>query len=125
VALPLLLAAQAPDTTSTEGVSMGGSFGTLMVGDHTYTQIRLMPELVIGKVGIGLDVDILIDEDGNWRKEDWDHFDDYLKKVYYVRYGHRGDPFYGRIGGSPATRWGTDSSCGTTPTCCATPTSGR
>jgi len=99
LALPLLLAAQAPDTTSTEGVSMGGSFGTLMVGDHTYTQIRLMPELVIGKVGIGLDVDILIDEDGNWRKEDWDHFDDYLKKVYYVRYGHRGDPFYGRIGG--------------------------
>ena len=96
---PALLLAQVPDTTSTEGFSMGGGFGTIMAGDHTYTQIRLMPELVFGKVGIGLDVDILIDEDGKIREEDWDHFDDYLNKIYYVRYGHRGDPFFGRIGG--------------------------
>ncbi|MCD4827847.1 MAG: hypothetical protein K8R90_00255 [Candidatus Cloacimonetes bacterium] len=101
LAAPILLTAQAPDTTSTEGFSMGGGFGTIMMGDNTYTQIRLMPELVFGKIGIGLDVDILIDEQGNVREEDWDEFEDYLAKIYYIRYARRGDPFFARIGGFP------------------------
>ena len=82
--------------------SMGGGFGTVTLGGATYTRIRLKPELVFGKFGIGLDVDLLIDSDGNIRKSDWDQFDDYINKIYYIRYGQRGDAIFGRIGGFPS-----------------------
>jgi FecR-like protein len=83
----------------TEGLSMGGSAGTALLKGQVYTRIRFMPELVIGKFGIGLDIDLLIDGKGQIREEDWDDFEDYLAKILYLRYGHRGDPFYGKIGG--------------------------
>ncbi len=84
---------------SEEGFNMGGSAGTTALNGEVYTRVRLMPELVIGKFGIGLDIDLLIDGEGQIRKEDWDHFEDYLAKILYLRYGHRGDPYYGMIGG--------------------------
>ncbi len=82
--------------------NMGGGVGTVMLGDNTYTQIRLMPELVFGRFGLGLDVNLMIDSNGNVRKEDWDDFEDYVNKIYYLRYGQRGDSFYGRLGGFPS-----------------------
>jgi len=84
---------------SGEGFNMGGSAGTALLNGQVYTRVRIMPELVIGKFGIGLDLDLLIDGDGQIRKEDWDDFEDYLAKILYLRYGHRGDPFFGKIGG--------------------------
>jgi len=86
-------------SSSTRPFNMGGSVGAVMLGDETYTQIRLMPELTFGKFGIGLDIDLMIDSNGNIRKEDWDDFEDYVNKIYYLRYAQRGDPFYGRLGG--------------------------
>ncbi len=81
-----------------EGFSFGGSAGTAVVNQQTYTRVRLMPELVLGKFGIGLDIDLMIDNEGEIRKEDWDDPEDYLNKFLYVRYGQRGDTFYGKIG---------------------------
>ncbi|MFC1888066.1 FecR domain-containing protein [Candidatus Cloacimonadota bacterium] len=86
-------------SSSREGFSMGGSAGTALLNGQVYTRVRFMPELVIGKFGIGLDIDLLIDGEGQIRKEDWDDFGDYLAKILYLRYGHRGDPFFGKIGG--------------------------
>jgi len=83
------------------GFDMGGGVGAVMMGDQTYTQIRLMPEISFGKFGMGLDIDMLIDSEGNIREEDWDDFEDYINKIYYIRYGQRGDTFYGRFGGFP------------------------
>jgi hypothetical protein len=88
-------------SAGSEGFSMGGGVGTIMIGDMTYSQIRLMPELVFGKFGIGLNIELLIDSEGQIREEDWDDWEDYINKIYYVRYGHRGDKFFGRIGGFP------------------------
>ncbi|NQT65221.1 MAG: FecR domain-containing protein [FCB group bacterium] len=87
------------DSSSAGPFNMGGGVGAVMLGEETYTQIRLMPELVFGKFGLGLDVDLMIDSNGNVRKEDWDSFEDYVNKIYYLRYGERGDAFYGRLGG--------------------------
>ncbi|MCD4819685.1 MAG: YbjN domain-containing protein [Candidatus Cloacimonetes bacterium] len=84
-----------------DGFNMGGSAGAVIMGGQTYSRIRLMPELTFGKFGIGLDIDILIDSNGDIREEDWDDAKDYLNKIYYVRYGLRGDPFFARIGGFP------------------------
>jgi hypothetical protein len=98
---PFLSAQTNPDTTQTK-YGMTGSFGTVLIGGNSYTEVRLLPEIAFGKVGVGLDVDLLIDPDGRIRKEDWDQFSDYLAKIYYVRYGQRGDPFFARIGGFPS-----------------------
>jgi len=94
---------QPPKKSSTsrgsgEGLSFGGAAGTALLNGEVYTRIQFLPELVIGKFGIGLDIDLLIDGDGRIREEDWDDFEDYLAKILYLRYGHRGDPFFGKIG---------------------------
>ncbi|HPR17945.1 MAG TPA: hypothetical protein PLD62_06840, partial [Candidatus Cloacimonadota bacterium] len=90
-----LLLAQTEE--SSKPFNMGGGVGTVMFGETTYTQIRLQPEVVFGKIGIGLDVDLLIDSNGDIREEDWDEFDDYVNKIYYIRYGKRGDSLFGRV----------------------------
>jgi len=102
--LPIVLTAQTAvsDSTSKNGFGMGGGVGTVFIGDKMYSQIRLMPELTLGKFGIGIDAELLIDSEGNVRKEDWDDWRDYVNKIYYIRYGRRGDNFFGRIGGFPS-----------------------
>ena len=92
---------KAKDSSSSSSgpFNMGGGVGSVMLGEDTYTQIRLMPELTFGKFGLGLDIDLMIDSNGDVRKEDWDSFEDYVNKIYYFRYGERGDAFYGRLGG--------------------------
>ncbi|MFO7896838.1 MAG: FecR family protein [Candidatus Cloacimonadales bacterium] len=83
-------------------LSMGGGIGTVSSGDDYYTQIRLLPELRFGKFGLGLDLEIMIDNEGNIRESDWDEWQDYVNKLYYLRYGYRGDKIYGRIGSIPS-----------------------
>ena len=61
--IPFVLFAQMAD--STKAFSMGGAAGSITINGITYSEIRLMPELGFGKFGIGLDVDLLIDEEGN------------------------------------------------------------
>ena len=97
--LPLTMIADDVDVTTEAGFHAGGVIGTMVIGDKTYSQFRFMPELVLGKFGIGLDIELLIDSNGKIREEDWDEFEDYLNKIYYIRYGLRGDPFYAKIGG--------------------------
>ncbi|NQV18612.1 MAG: hypothetical protein HQ534_08730 [Armatimonadetes bacterium] len=98
--IPILIFAQDEEPAS-NGLNMGGGIGTVLMGGETYSQIRLMPELVLGKFGLGLDIELLIDSEGNVREEDWDEFEDYVNKIYYLRYGQRGDSFFGKIGGFP------------------------
>ncbi len=90
---------EAGDSSSSGPFNMGGGVGSVMLGEETYTQIRLMPELTFGKFGLGLDIDLMIDSNGDVRTEDWDSFEDFVNKIYYLRYGMRGDAFYGRLGG--------------------------
>ncbi len=97
IILPVLIFAQ----TENKNFGMTGGLGTVSINNKLYTRFRLMPEITLGKIGIGLDFDLLIDSEGNVRKEDWDEWQDYVNKIYYIRYGQRGDLFYGRIGGFP------------------------
>lgn len=96
---PEMIDEEEADDSSSGPFNMGGGVGTVMLGEETYTQIRLMPELTFGKFGLGLDIDLMIDSNGDVRKEDWDSFEDYVNKIYYLRYGERGDAFFGRLGG--------------------------
>ncbi|MDD2229012.1 MAG: hypothetical protein PHY48_06340 [Candidatus Cloacimonetes bacterium] len=91
------------DADYPDGAEMGmsGAIGTVMVGDELYSQVRLLPQINIGKFGFGLDVDLLIDGEGNVRKEDWDTWQDYVNKIYFISWGRRKDPFYFKVGSIP------------------------
>lgn len=100
---PLLIFAQndAQNASSEEGFQMGGSAGSMTIDGETYTRVRLNPEFSIWKFGVGLDFDFLITPDGGIREEDWDEGKDYINKILYLRYAHRGDPFYAKVGSFP------------------------
>jgi hypothetical protein len=75
-------------------------------GDNiTYQKLGIFPEFSYGKFALGLDLTLELDEDFQLRDLDndgkadrWTSFTDYLYRIYYVRYGQKGDAFYGRIG---------------------------
>lgn len=80
---------------------IGGRLGTVTHNGVSYTQIRLFPQLNIGKFGFGLDIDLLIDAQGKVDKEYWDDLQDYLNKIFFIRWGNRRDPFYFKAGCIP------------------------
>ncbi|MCB5266122.1 MAG: hypothetical protein LHW41_07800 [Candidatus Cloacimonetes bacterium] len=92
------------DYEDSEGMDYGmsGVVGTVNVNGMTYSQIRLCPELNLGKFGLGLDIDLLIDSEGKLRKEDWNDWQDYLNKIFFIRWANRRDPFYFKVGGIPS-----------------------
>ena len=79
---------------------MGGSviIGATTINNTNYQQIGLRADIPIWKLGFGLDIQLLIDDEGNIREEDWDEFEDYLDKIFYIRWGRKGDPFYAKDG---------------------------
>ncbi|MCF7885701.1 MAG: hypothetical protein K9M80_04315 [Candidatus Marinimicrobia bacterium] len=87
-------------TESSDGTQfgMGAGIGSVTINGEIYNHISLRPELTMGKLGIGLDIYFYMDENGKIREEDWDEFSDYLKKIYYIRWGEQGDPFFLKAG---------------------------
>ncbi len=93
-----------------KGVFMGGvGFTRIEEGGESknYVSIGFRPELSFGKFGVGLNINLLYDTDnGGIRSKDWDSGYDYLRMLRYLRYGHKLDPFYGRVGTLDAARLG-------------------
>lgn len=88
----------------TEDVGITGSFGSVTIDGKIYNQIAMRPEIPIGKMGIGLDLYIYIDGEGNFYKESWDFsntkagYRTLLDKIYYIRWARPGNPLYFRAG---------------------------
>ncbi|MBC8191976.1 MAG: FecR domain-containing protein [Candidatus Marinimicrobia bacterium] len=80
------------------GLAMDAGFGAVTIDGQLYNQIALRPDFSIGKFGIGLDVVIYMDQDGNIRKDEWNDAKDVIDKIMYVRWGEPGDPLYVRVG---------------------------
>ncbi|MCF6237541.1 MAG: FecR family protein, partial [Candidatus Marinimicrobia bacterium] len=80
------------------GLAMDAAFGAVTIDGQLYNQIALRPDFSIGKLGVGLDLVIYMDQDGNIRKEEWNDYKDIIDKVMYVRWGAPGDPFFVRVG---------------------------
>lgn len=64
-----------------------------------FNTVSFQPEVALGKLGLGLDLYLNFDSAGRIRKQDWDRGDDYISKIWYARWGLKGDPLYARVGG--------------------------
>lgn len=71
-----------------------------------FNTLSIQPELAIWKLGIGLDLYVYFDSDGKVRKEDWDTSEDIISKIWYLRWGKKGEPVYARVGGLTNTTIG-------------------
>mgnify|MGYP005858764551 CR=1 FL=1 len=79
-------------------------YGTVTMGGVQWQRFSFRPDIPIGKLGVGLDIELFIDEEGKISKEGWDFsnsnntWDTLLRKIYYLRYGKPFDKLYGRVG---------------------------
>ena len=89
-----------------------GTIGSVTIDGTIYNQFALRPELSFGKVGVGLDIYLYIDEEGGLYEGNWDFSDGksayqtIIDKIYYIRWGRPHDPFYFRTGALPSATLG-------------------
>ena len=74
--------------------NMGLAVGSATINDTIYNQVALRPELSFGKLGIGFDLVMYIDNEGNIRKDEWDEPSDFIDKILYLRWGQKTDSFW-------------------------------
>jgi hypothetical protein len=86
---------------------LDGGIGMSWIDNHSYYTISFQPDISLGKFGIGLGVNLLYDQEtGKLRSQDWDSSQDFLRIIRYLRYGHKNDPFYTKIGALDAATIG-------------------
>jgi len=81
-----------------ERSGMMGNLGLTVIDGEAYYLVNLMPEVVFGKLGIGLDINLRFNREGKLRTEDFDETYDYFRILRYVRWGLKHDPVYARFG---------------------------
>lgn len=83
-------------------VSMGGAIGSTSIDGEIWNQVSFRPEIPIGPAGIGLDIPLFINSQGEIRKDDWDFkhdpFNTLMDKVSYFRINQPDDNWYFRGG---------------------------
>ena len=79
-------------------LNLGLSVGSATIDGALYNQVALRPELSFGKLGIGLDFPLYIDNEGNIRKDEWDEASDIIDKFLYIKWGEKSDPFWFKWG---------------------------
>lgn len=101
--LPLMVAAQEMPfrVRSSSNYSVSSMIGRVEIDSTKYYQLRLIQEFAYKKFGMGVDLDFLFDKNFHIKEGDWDNIEDYLAKIYYVRYGEPKDQYYGHFGGFP------------------------
>jgi hypothetical protein len=94
---------EAPELTpeAEKPFNMGLGIGSVTIDGMLYNQLALRPEFNIGKLGIGLDLVVYIDNEGNVRPNEWDMKNDpsvIMDKILYLRWGQKEDPFWIKFG---------------------------
>ncbi len=77
-----------------------GGLGMTWIDGKAYTTITLTPEFAFGKFGMGLNIELLFNnsEGFKFRKTGWDKGAGAFRMIRYIRWGHKNDPVYSRIG---------------------------
>ncbi len=96
-----------PEAESPYGFGLG--IGSVTIDGVIYNQFALRPEFSFGKLGVGLDLVLYIDNEGSIRKDDWDVKNDpsvIMDKIMYLSWAKKGDPFWIRFGTLPSVTLG-------------------
>lgn len=77
-----------------------GGLGVTWIDGQSYTTFSISPDLSFGKFGIGLNIELLFNNEGGFefRKQGWDKGAGILRAIRYLRYGYKHNPVYVRIG---------------------------
>jgi hypothetical protein len=86
-----------------------GGVGMTIIDGQPYYLFHLTPELSFGNIGVGLDINVRVGEDGKVRHEDFKDAYSYLRLIRYVRYGTKHEPWYARVGALDYSRLGHGS----------------
>ena len=106
-ALVLLLLSYPVISSAQPSVAMFGyslSMGSVTVDQEQLYRLSLRPDFPLGRVGIGLDLELFVERNGDLGSRGWEAgsstqtFDSILRKIYYVRYGRPDDAVYVKIG---------------------------
>jgi hypothetical protein len=100
--LSVIVSAQLPNAAAAMMGKSGGvvpmGFGATFIDGETYYLVNIAPEIAFGQLGIGLDLNLRFNTQGNLRPGDYVKFEDYLRIIRYVRWAQKGDPLYVRVG---------------------------
>jgi len=80
---------------------MGLGIGSATIDGVLYNQLALRPEINIAGVGLGLDLVVYVDNEGNVRQDEWDFKNDpdlIYDKILFIRYGEKTSPFWIKYG---------------------------
>ncbi len=89
---------QEPEPSAKKPINLGLGVGSATIDGVIYNQVALRPELSFGKLGIGLDLVMYIDNEGGIRKDEWDEASDFIDKFLFIRWGQKSDPFWFKWG---------------------------
>ncbi len=90
-----------------EGSTLDAGLGMAWIDNQAYYSISFQPDISIGKFGMGIGVQLLYNtKTGSLRAQDWNTSSDYARLIRYLRYGHKGDRLYTRMGALDAERLG-------------------
>ncbi len=87
-----------PEPEADGPFNFGLGLGSVTIDGVLYNQLALRPEMKFGKLGIGLDLVVYIDSEGNIRKEEWDDVTDIVDKFLYIRWAEKKDPYWFKLG---------------------------
>ena len=88
----------APKPKPKKPLNLGLGVGSATIDGTLYNQVALRPELSFGKLGVGLDLVLYIDNEGNIREDEWDEASDIFDKFLFIRWGQKSDPFWFKWG---------------------------
>ena len=91
-------------TDPNPAAAYSGSMGTATVDGQQLYRLSFRPDIPVGNWGLALDVELFLEEDGDFSDRGWEFgsstetIDTFLRKIYYVRYGRPDDDTYLKVG---------------------------
>ncbi|NQU28341.1 MAG: FecR domain-containing protein, partial [Candidatus Marinimicrobia bacterium] len=89
---------QSAPSPPSKSFGMGFGVGSVTIDGIVYNQLAFRPELKFGKLGLGFDLVVYLNNEGNIRQEEWDEPTDIADKFLYIRWAEKGDPFWIKLG---------------------------
>lgn len=89
--------------------NLAGGFGLTFIDGAAFYAFRFTPEISFSKIGLGLDLNLEINNKGKLRAENFNETSDYLSIIRYIRYGQKRDPIFAKVGAIDAYSLGHGS----------------